>query len=143
MNSFNSKENIVQKDQKKEISVKYKGILPKDEYFIEKSVILENQRLFDEISSEGSFETAKQILQDLAIFDLVSVQSMLGPASLVFYRKNTIEYEPLIARAKMRTFNPNENISLKIKNEINKEVLTDLRNNVGFKSVKKLNDDNV
>lgn len=138
----------------------------KDDYHTEQmALILENQRLMD----TKYVSLVHQIFKDSIIFDIISVQTMLGPASPVYFHKYAsreedgksifeliIEGEDVAAKTRKIATNggdkventekkianieftsngqiPEEKISetaTAIRNAIEGEVLTDIRNNV-------------
>lgn len=113
-------------------------------HFKEKCVILENVRLMMEMSPPDFnpnkiIELTLEILKDLPIFDLVSVQPMLSCVISAFYKKSTQMFRKdicaktkIITRVSSETFDNISELGLQIKNSIISEVLKDLRNNVGI-----------
>lgn len=105
------------------------------------AIILENQRLYKEISPEGQAENfvplVYETFKDFLGFDIVSVQSMLSPAGLILI-ENVTNCEALAAKTrKLKTRleaiddNNLKRIAKSFREEITREIFTDLRNNVG------------
>lgn len=113
------------------------------------ALIIENQRLFDEICvnrgvlpGESCFEMVYSIFTKCLIWDWISVQPLAGPAGLCWSMVKRadgdvhLESFNILAHTRMlkEVCNGESDFSVtadKITAEIEKEVLTDLRNNVG------------
>lgn len=115
------------------------------------SVLLENQRLMNEISKGVDNDYKRKLIQLVAYvyprilaWDIVGVQPLLGPAGLIYYLSRrlsdeniAVESEDICARTRSLKrritddFGPKD-VGYDIVNEINQEILTDLWNNCGF-----------
>jgi len=120
------------------------------EYAKQLAIILENQRLMNETSSGHSkidLQLVFDIYSNLMARHFVSIQTLLGPAGLVYFLafkedgdeiKLVLDSEEIAARTKRletETEWDDENLAAKISNEITREITTDLRNNVGTKAL--------
>ena len=112
------------------------------------AIIMENQRLMNDALPKND-PIDLQLIYDIYTkflgWHLVSIQPMLGPASLVYYPKfqrnevsedidlNLVSEEIAARTRKLRTVDLDSegDLSERIANEMTREVATDLRNNAG------------
>jgi hypothetical protein len=118
------------------------------------AVVLENQHLvmdggnMREPFKKIVLELVAKIYKDFAVFDMVSVQPMLGPCNNIFYTKFeyapkeeggemklVLNYHEIAAKTRnLQTYYRSESIDEladQIRDKISREVMTDLRNNCG------------
>lgn len=103
------------------------------------AMCLENQRLYSlmECSQGLDFtEKAYEIYQNFIGFDIVSVQPMLGPASRIYFTKNN---ELSHADISAKSYILKESDSFSIANQMNREIIKNLRDNVGITITKPWN----
>jgi hypothetical protein len=148
------------------------------------ALVLENQRLFEEASTNENwlsrnevYEIIRDVFKDWVLFDLVSVQPLLGPGGSSYYKQfgskqvdeskweivETLSSTP--SRALTRKLKvlplPKESFSVPgvsdaealqirhdmlvqgLRDEIAREVLTDLRNNAGTVTTKHISKDGI
>lgn len=126
--------------------------LPEDKNIrIVTALMLENQRLIDNMHPEkaypNSLELVKKVVPNLLAHKLVSVQPMLGPGGMVHYSRFksvaegaelkitlNMEQEDIAAKTRKLKANVKEDVDVLAKSivaEINNEILNDLYNNAG------------
>ncbi len=101
------------------------------------AMCLENQRLYSFMEQGFDFiEKTYEIYQNFIGFDIVSVQPMLGPASRIYFTKNN-ELSHTDVNALTRILKETDPLS--IVNEINRDIIKNLRDNVGITITKPWN----
>lgn len=127
--SYNHRQKLINKNYNKWLSDNNWSSRLKLANGKEIAILLDNQSLWCEISGIDFLEKTYEIYENFIGFDIISIQPMLGPRGIIYYKKYNLELSSEDLYAKTRQLNNLK--SSDISNEMSREIFKDLNNNIG------------